>query len=308
MRFPFLIASIAVFAGCAGHGEPTASHPLAGRIWDVSAQRFIDAQEAERRVAGADYALLGETHDSRAHHQIQRMLLDRVTAQGRTPALVMEQIDTDRQSSVDAVRNTADAAAIARAGGVAPGWNWPLYEPVVALALERRLAIVAGNLSRERARQVGRNGIASLGASEVERLALESSWNAARNALLRHSMVEGHCGHEPPGADAMVAGQRARDAVLADRILASGEAGAVVILGRGHARADVGVPLYLAQRAPGKRVVSLGLVEVAKGHNTPGEYPDAARGVHDLVWFTPRTSRHDPCEGFTAPVSAAPAS
>ena len=97
--------------------------------------------------------------------------------------------------------------------------------------------------------------------------------------------------------DRLVDAQRARDAVIADRLLAADRPWIAAIVGRGHAVRDLGVPLYLAQRAAGRRVVSLGMVEVDEGRE-PGDYPEAAPGVHDLVWFTSRASRDDPCKDF----------
>ena len=132
-----------------------ADHPLAGRAWDVQAGRFIEAAEVERRVATADVALLGETHDNPVHHDLQLRLLRASLERGRHPSLAMEQLDTEAQSAVDAAIATGtDAAGIARDAKVS-GWSWRLYEPLVGFALERGLPIVAANLSRARAREAG---------------------------------------------------------------------------------------------------------------------------------------------------------
>ena len=87
-------------AACTPVGEAGSAHPLAGRVWDVSGQRFIPMEEAVRRIAAADVALLGETHDNPGHHAIQLRILRAMLAAGRQPALAMEQIDTDRQGAV----------------------------------------------------------------------------------------------------------------------------------------------------------------------------------------------------------------
>lgn len=292
MRTAPLLALLLVLAGCA---MPRAVAPLSGRIWDSAAQRFVGAEEAERRVAAADFALLGETHDNAAHHEIQRRLLDHMIAGGKRPALVMEPIDVEWQPDIDRARKAGAAPAdIARAGRVTPGWEWPLYEPLVALALENALPIVAANLPRARMRQIATLGYEALGRGEFERLALDRTGSDERRAATRRLLVAGHCGEER-GIDAMIEMQHARDAVMADRILATGDGGAVAIVGRGHARADLGVPLYLRARAPAKRLVSVGLVEVDEGRDAPLDYPEAAPGVHDLVWFTPATGKPDPC-------------
>lgn len=96
--------------------------------------------------------------------------------------------------------------------------------------------------------------------------------------------------------------QRARDATMADVLLAHSGRGAVLIAGAGHTRKDVGVPIYLASRMADKRVVSVGFVEVEPGKTGATDY---ARGPeeglpYDYVWFTSPAAREDPCAGFTS--------
>jgi uncharacterized iron-regulated protein len=284
-------------AACTASGLKLADHPLAGRIWDTHAQRFVTEDEARERVAAADVALLGETHDNPVHHQIQARLLAASAARLPKPALAMEQVDLEWQHAVDEARAvTATPASIATAGHVSEGWQWPMYEPLVAFALAHDLPIVAANYSRSRSKAVVAGGIAALPPGEAERLALEPVWTPDRNARMRRILVEGHCGQDDPIIDKILEVQRVRDALMADAILSHPRT--VAIIGRGHARADLGVPLYLAQRAPARRVVSVGLVEVESDKPRPQDYEDTGAGVHDLVFFTSRASRSDPCADF----------
>ena len=269
---------------------------LAGRIWDPRAARFIEEDEAIARIVAADDALLGETHDNPLHHGIQLRLLS-AYAKRSPPAVGFEQMDRDWQADLDAARaTTGDPQALMKAGRMAKSWSWPSYEPLVAFAASHRLRIVALNFSREKARPVVARGLAALDPGEAQRLALAAAWSPERNARQRALIVEGHCGRDDPVIDMLVDVQRVRDAYMADGILESPRT--VAIIGRGHARRDVGVPLYLAARSPERTVVSLGLVEIDEGATRPGDYEDAAAGVHDLVWFTPRASRPDPCRAF----------
>ena len=287
---------------CAPSSGTIFDAPPAGSAWDNARLRFALPGDVERAVAGADIALLGETHDNRRHHAIQLRLLHAMVAAGRRPAVAFEQIDAEWQGSVDAaIARGTDASAIAAAGHVSPGWSWPLYAPIAAFALEARLPIAAIGFSRERARRVVAQGFSALGPGETARLALEAPWNALRNVQLRREIVEGHCGEDSAIVDRLVLAQRARDAVMADHLLATGGDGVVAILGRGHARADIAVPLYIAARAGAKRVTSLGIVETRPEATRPEDYPETAPGRFDFVWFTPAASRPDPCGGFRLP-------
>jgi uncharacterized iron-regulated protein len=96
----------------------------------------------------------------------------------------------------------------------------------------------------------------------------------------------------------MVAAQRARDAQMAERMVAAQRDGTVLIAGAGHVRSDRGVPAYLATRAPGTTVATVAFVEVAAAHAAPAAYAErfgVARLPFDFVWFTARADDVDPC-------------
>jgi uncharacterized iron-regulated protein len=296
------LACGSALGACAPFSATIFDAPPAGLAWDNARLRFAAPDVVERAVAGADIALLGETHDNAEHHAIQLRLLRAAVAAGRRPAVAFEQIDAEWQAAVDAALGTGTTPrALAAAAHVGAGWSWPLYEAIAGLALQARLPIVAIGFSRERARRVVAEGFSALGPGESARLAIESPWNALMNARLRREIVEGHCGEDSPIVDKLVLAQRARDAVMADRILQRSGDGLIAILGRGHARADIAVPLYLAARTGARRVVSVGITETRPEATRPEDYPETAPGRFDFVWFTPAASRPDPCEGFRLP-------
>src|SRR5690606_14186088 len=99
---------------------------------------------------------------------------------------------------------------------------------------------------------------------------------------------------------AMIEAQRRRDDVMA-RVLADAGGAAVLVAGFGHARSDHGVPLYLRDRAPGVRIVSIGFLEVVPDLTAASGYADVLgveRLPFDYVVFTPRVDVEDPCEKF----------
>ena len=272
-------------------------HPLAGRLWDVAAASFIDQAELLRRAAQAEALLLGETHDNPEHHRLQLVILQTRLDAGARPALLMEQFDNDQQAAIDAARKAGqDLAPLMR------GWDWALYRPLVALADSTRIPLRAANLPRGATRPVVRDGYASLAAGEVPRLALEAVWDDARQAYMAGLIEASHCGQVSPQLrDGLVRAQRLRDATLADSALDQLDRGVVFILGRGHARRDVGVPRYLEARRPGSRVLSIGFVEVGADSTAPTEYENERVGgiaPYDIIWFTPRAERPDPCLAF----------
>lgn len=272
-------------------------HPLAGRLWDVAAQTFIDEAELLRRAATAEALLLGETHDNREHHRLQAKVLRARLATGARPALLMEQFDVDQQAALDEARhNGKDPGPLMR------GWDWSLYQPLVALADTAQIPLQAANLPRGATRQIVREGYATLAVGEQRRLGLLAVWDETREAYMAGLIEASHCGMiSPQTRDGLVRAQRLRDATLADSALDKLDQGVVFILGRGHARRDVAVPRYLEARRPGTRVLSVGFVEVGADRTAPTQYETERIGgiaPYDILWFTPRAERTNPCLAY----------
>ena len=99
---------------------------------------------------------------------------------------------------------------------------------------------------------------------------------------------------------AMVDVQRARDAQMAQSLIAAGNPdGAVLVAGAGHVRNDYGIPVYLTAKAAGKQVISIAFVEVDDQKPEPRNYALAnGRLPFDYVWFTARVDDENPCEKF----------
>lgn len=275
-------------------GAAATASPLVGTIWDARAQRSISVDEVLERAGAARHVLLGEIHDHAEHHRIQLRILDALLARGRRPALVMEQYDLDQQSHIDAIlADDGEAAQQAQRLRrlMREGWAWTDYAPLIERALAYRLPIVAANLPRTELRRR-----AALPSATAE---LDLHWNAQREAELARKVEAGHCGKLPDHVVTMVVrAQRLRDAAMAAAIRDQQATGSVAILGSGHVRRDLGVPLYL----PAEDTLALGMVEIDP--TTPGTTEKLARDQavgalgerFDLLWFTLPVKRgFDPC-------------
>ena len=318
MRRVVFALVVVLAAGCAAPGGVTLApwraplereHPLTGRIWDVKAGRFVDAAAVTQRLAGARYVLLGEKHDNPDHHQIQAALVRALLAAGRRPAVALEMLTADQAPAM--ARHLAasphDAAGLAEAvNWKRSGWpDFALYQPIVEAALEAGVPVVAGNIGTAAIRAVARGEPGALPAELSARYGLDRPLAPAAQARLTAEIRDAHCGYLPASrVDAMVLAQRARDATLADSLVSRADAdGGVLIAGVGHVRADHGVPLYLAARAPGAPIVVVAPLEVRDEATRPEDYAAQFDGAlpFDVVWFTPRMDYQDPCRAFPGP-------
>jgi uncharacterized iron-regulated protein len=316
-----LAVALALVASCAAiqpdqPGPPWQSalgleHPLAGRIWDVAAGRFIGAPALVERLLGARFVLLGEKHDNPDHHRLQAWVLRALIAGGRLPAVGFEMFTVDDAGAIARYRagRPADAAGL----GTAVAWDrtgwppWPLYQPIADAALAAGLPIVATNLSPATIQALARHGLVALEPSVIARLRLDAPLSPQMRAEMAAEIQESHCHMLPEGMlDNMIAAQRARDAQIAERLAAAAQPnGALVIAGNGHVRKDRGVPAFLALRAPDASAVSLAFLEVQGDEVEAQAYAGYFGRGHfpvDYMWFTPRLDDADPGERYRVPL------
>jgi uncharacterized iron-regulated protein len=257
--------------------------------------------------------LLGEVHDNPMHHQLRAWLIAKPECtfgcKPASEAVVFEQIRADQQPALDQFKALAEAG-----GGSADDlfrlleWDksgWPaatIYKPLFEAVVAAKIPIFAGNLPRDRIRAVARGG--PVPPEDRARLKLDSQMPAALAEALDRELADSHCGVMPPKAiSGLAAAQRYRDAYLADALLTAQKRHgfAILIAGNGHVRSDRGVPWYIRERAPWTVVTSVAILEVEEGKTDPEAYvprDPAGKPAADLIIFTPRAERGDPCEAM----------
>lgn len=277
------------------------------RIVESASGQHLTPEAVLRRLRDADIVLLGELHDNPHHHARRAALL---TALPPPAAVVAEHLPRAAATMLPA-RATKEALRLAleASGFDSQGWRWPLHEPLFAAIARTGMPLRGGNLPREAARQVAREGMAAL-PDDLAAWLTAAPLTGAAHAALMQDLMQGHCGHlSASRAPGMVAAQRGRDAAMAGVLLAeltrlrtvSGRGQVILLAGNGHVRLDYGVPTLLRQRRPQAQVLSIGFLEPA------ATLPPGPR-LYDIEWTTPAAAREDPCQAFQAPTPPRPAS
>jgi len=302
----FLTIVLATFAGLA-HGQNMlyTDHPLAGKIWDMRSNSFMDEATLIARINLSNVLLLGEVHDNSEHHELQQKLLQARIDSGAKPALMMEQLDAASQPILDqALAGIKADEVLNNVTALIKFSDWQFYSPLVAIAVNNRLHIIAANVPNQYLQPVIWKGYEAYDHDELMRLKVEEVWDEKRQKYLVDNMGGAHCGQL---RDELRAGlsrsQRLRDALMADSAVSSIAGGVVGIVGSSHARRDIGLPLYFAARDPLARVFSIGFVEVTDNTDPKSYNADSATGEvpFDVMWFTPRMDRENPCANFVKP-------
>lgn len=136
----------------------TAASYVPNRVFDTAAGKFIDFEAMVAGLTTADVVFVGEQHDDPNTHRLELALLEGLRRRKVMPFVSMEMFERDAQAALGdylARRVTEEEMLkIAR--------PWPRYasdyRPLVELAREQQLAVVAANVPRRIASVVAKSG------------------------------------------------------------------------------------------------------------------------------------------------------
>ncbi|RQO53406.1 hypothetical protein DBR47_24145 [Paucibacter sp. KBW04] len=278
----------------AQHSQGTpAKQKAEANIVEVASGRSISRGELLQLMRKSDFVLLGEKHDNPNHHIERGALLREL---GPSPVIIAEHLPSSAQlrpKPSDELLNELN-----KAGFAAKQWQWPVHQPLFAGVAQAGQSLQGGNISRDLARQLAREGRAAM-PTDLLSLTEAAPLAPVAQAALEADLIEGHCGQLPSARLAgMIWAQRARDAAMAQRMIQAYEQGAkpaVLVAGNGHVRRDYGVPQLLQKQLRQSRLLSVGFLE-----------PDApsAGAPYDYVWISAAPGRDDPCAGFLMPTNS----
>jgi uncharacterized iron-regulated protein len=233
--------------------------------------------------------LLGEVHDNPHGHNLRLELVMQLMGKNQKPVVAMEQFDRENQQALDLALTSCQDVDCVLAKVATPGWDWLLYKPYVQLALDKKITLVAANLSNTDVRKVMTQGFSSVYSPlEIAEYKLAQLPMHLLNDQ-RKSIQEGHCNMLPIQAiDPMVRGQIARDVWMANVVNNVKNQMVILIAGNGHVRKDAGVFQWLTPENQSKTQVH-GYVEQA-------DKSDA--NWYDHVHVIPTIEREDPCRVF----------
>ena len=243
--------------------EPTAAGP-----------RPLAAADLLDRLARRPVVLLGERHDSAAHHRWQLATLQALQARSPDLSIALEMVPRRLQPVLDRwVAGGLEEGAFLYALDWPAIWGYDaeLYLPILRFARDRRLPLVALNVERRLVRRVRAEGFAAVPVGEREGVGRPAPASAAYRAQLhrlwRHHPFVPSSGQGVPGLEAPSFGRFVESQLLWDRAMAEAIAAQ-------------------RRRRPGALVVALiGNGHLAGGHGVPDQL--RALGLADVAWLLP---------------------
>ncbi len=256
--------------------------------WFDSQGRRVDFERVLKACLSHEVILFGELHNNAIAHWMQYEL----AAEGHTrrPGLILagEMFETHQQGWLDRyIAREIDEKTLLDSAGLWPNYLTD-YAPIVNLARDWGLPVVATNIPRRYARLVFRQGLESLGGLAPEELALMTPLPFPIDTTLPsyRRMVEMMGGHGGAAAN-FVAAQAIKDATMAHFILKALQGGRWLLHLNGSYHSDdrEGIAWYLRQARPQLRLLTLSTVE----QNDLGKLEAESRGKADFILAVPKT-------------------
>lgn len=268
---------MAVIPGATGHFFP-------GQILDLKEGRSVSFEQLIDHLGRKDVIFVGEIHDNPEHHLLQTQILQALLACCTPLVVAMECFEGPRQEILDRyIRGEIGETEFLKQVDWKRGWgfDYAFYRPILLLARQHGIRVLAINAPREIVRKVARDGLKALTQSERADLPPDIDLsNQAHRAFLREVYRQPQ--HEDIGSfDFFYEAQCVWEDTMAHHVasqLREGNHKMVVFAGNGHLVRGFGIPERTIRRFPASTAIVL-------------PYPLAGkvsldREASDYVWLT----------------------
>jgi uncharacterized iron-regulated protein len=247
---------------------PPASKPPAYRIVHSRTGKELTLTQLADELAGRDVVYLGELHDNAAGHQAYAELAKLLADRRPDFVLSMEMFERDVQGVVnDYLRGRIDEAAFLKHSR--PWKNYARdYKPLLELARERKVDVIAGNLPRPVASRVAsKEGCVSPFLPRTTTAPFDRYWELFGEAMKGHPGADGADAAEV--AARMYRAQCAKDDAMAEGIadyLATHPHRQPLVIqcnGSFHSDYGLGTAARVSQRAPLAQAAIISMIAAA---------------------------------------------
>ncbi len=250
--------------------DGTAPTVQAPRFGDDDAYAWIDGKTGKQlswddvigRLRASNIVVVGEQHDQKSHHEVQRRIVEVLAGDGPGLVVGMEMLTWEKQPELDRF-NRGDIDAVGLRDAVdwkkAWGFDFALYQPILEAGHRGGAGFIALNAPRELVRAIRQKGVAGLDDDERALLPDLDLGDELHRAWFER--IFSSAGHPLKAADVdgFYRAQVLWDESMADRAARALQGGArqvVVLAGAGHVANGRGIPQRVERRI-GSAVVAV---------------------------------------------------
>jgi uncharacterized iron-regulated protein len=291
---PILLAALLPLAQAPPPQLPPSHPPVmaAGyvpeRVFDNRGKGFSDFEVMLADLARADAVFVGEQHDDPNTHRLELAIVEGLTRRGVPVVVAMEMFERDVQPIVERYA----AGAITEEEFLKQSRPWPRYatdyRPLIEFARAHKLPIIASNVPRGIAADVGKTGMAAIDKLGANRglAARELECPTSGSYFDRFAKAMGaHAGTTPNFYFAQCVKDETMGEAVADAFhKTTGRVTIVHVNGAFHSDFSEGTAASAARRMPGRRIAVVSVLPVEDIDAAKPESDDAKRA--DYLVFT----------------------
>ncbi len=296
LLFAFLLGTTAL-------AQPESSY-VPHRVYDTKEKRFTDFEAMLADLARADVVFIGEQHDDPGTHRLEVAILEGIARRRSNVIVALEMFERDVQQHV----NDYLAGKISEQDFLKNSRPWPRYatdyKPLIEFAKAKGWQVIAGNVPRRYASQVGKSGLsAAEKLPEAERGYLAKQFSCPSDDYFKRftEAMSGHPGDskeapkiDPAMIERMYQAQCVKDETMAESIAVAAQAAPNTLVihynGAFHSDYRLGTAARTKQRLPKANIKVVSAMPV---ENLDSITADKERKRGEYLLFTLKPVKKD---------------
>ncbi len=237
------------------------------RVFDTRQKSFSDFETMLADLARADALFVGEQHDDPNTHRLELAIVEGLTRRGVPVVVAMEMFERDVQTNLDryAAGTTTEEQFLKDAR------PWPRYatdyRPILEFAKAHRLPIVASNVPRRVATEVGKVGLSAVDSLGGDRRLAAREIQCPTNGSYYDRFIAAMGGHAGVTSNFYFA-QCVKDETMGESVAetfhkTTGRVAIVHFDGAFHSDFGEGSAESARRRMPGRRIAVVSILPIA---------------------------------------------
>jgi len=225
------------------------------KIFDTNTREEVSLDQLIQRLKNFRVVMLGESHTSEQHHNMQLNVIKGLAESGASLGLALEMFNPSQNPVLEkyiSARLTEEEFLDQSGYFNSWGHNYRYYKPIFDYARARRINMYGVNIEPEYASKIGRGGIESLSPEERAKIPEIDTTDVEHRFYFKVAM-QGLDAISPAQFPRMYAAQCLWDAAMGDGAIKAAQENpekiVIILVGSGHVAYNLGIGKIIEQRS-----------------------------------------------------------
>lgn len=225
------------------------------RIFDTNENKQISFEQFISRLSKFQIIMLGESHTSDHHHEVQLKIIRGLVESGSSVCLALEMFNESQNEVLDQYISgdiTEEEFLDQSEYFNTWGHNYRYYKPIFDYAREKKIRMYGVNIEHDYTSKIGREGITSLSQDEKENIPEIDTTNVEHRFYIKTAM-EGMDAISPSQLGKIYTAQCLWDAAMGEGSIKAArenpESIVIILVGSGHVVYNLGIGNIIKKRS-----------------------------------------------------------